>query len=42
MIYMAAQVIENGTWFVILAAVLAFFWFHHRGRRHATPPLKRS
>ncbi len=41
MFYMAGQVIENGAWFVILVAVLAFFWFHHRGRRHMAAPVRR-
>jgi hypothetical protein len=25
------EVTENGIWFVIVSAVLSFFWFHHRG-----------
>jgi hypothetical protein len=42
MLYMTEQVLENGSWFVVLAAVLSFFWFHHRGKRHGAAPIKRS
>lgn len=31
MIAITGRVLEDGMWFFILAAVLAFFWFHQRG-----------
>ncbi|MBZ5651618.1 MAG: hypothetical protein LAO18_14160 [Acidobacteriia bacterium] len=27
------RVIEDGFWLVLLMAVIAFFWFHRRGKR---------
>ncbi len=30
---MTERVIEDGFWLVVLAAVLAFFWFHRQGKR---------
>jgi hypothetical protein len=31
------RVFEDRFWLVLLMAVIAFFWFHHRDKRHASP-----
>jgi hypothetical protein len=41
MTYFTGQVTENGIWFVIVVAVLSFFWFHHRSKRHQAGRFKR-
>ncbi len=42
MTFITGQVVENGFWFVVLVAVLGYFWFHHWGKPHGAAPIKRS
>jgi len=34
MMQMTGRVIEDGFWFVLLTAVLSYFWFHHGKHQH--------
>jgi hypothetical protein len=33
---MTERVIEDGSWLLLLIAVIAFFWFHQRDKRQAS------